>query len=92
MDLWKIENWVVNQTGNQNIKSFEDFGHGSFVKFIIHDRELLQIVQTHFEEQNQSFGGHSQGFSKEDIENFVYQCSSKTKSKVSHLFLVQHND
>ncbi|XP_066912062.1 uncharacterized protein [Clytia hemisphaerica] len=88
-DLWKIEDWVVNQTENPNIKSFDDFGHGSFVKFLLHDKELVQMVQSRFEGQTQSLGG-SHGYSKEDIKDFVLQCSNKTKNKEEITKLVKY--
>ena len=98
-DLWNIENWLVSQAQNAGMKSFEDFGHGSFIKFIITDKELNENLLSALDiEAGSKFGNKQmQNFSKDDVFEFVQQCLSKTQSKVSEnnescfSFNLQHN-
>ena len=82
-DLWSIENWVINQAQNPDIKSFEDFGHGSFMKFIITDRDLKDNLLSTLDIETGKTGSGHINFSKDDIYDFVQRCLAKTQNKVN---------
>jgi len=87
VDLWNVENWVINeQASKSEIRSFEDFGHGSFLKFITSDKILKDRVISNLDMHN-GISGISSGtgsMSKEDIKEFIKQCYAKTSSKVNN--------
>ena len=82
-DLLHIENWVINEAQNPEIKSFEDFGHGSFMKFVVNDKELKENLLSKLDIDTSKSGSGYMNFIKEDICDFVQRCLSKTQNKVN---------
>ena len=83
VDLWNVERWVINASRSDDIRSFEDFGHGSFLKFITSDKSLKDRVISNLDIGNGSSGfAVGTGISKEDVKEFIKQCFSKTTNKV----------
>lgn len=77
--LSNIEAQVTTEVGNY--ESFDDMGHGSFLKFVIAEKKLYEIVENSF---GMSDGKNTRIVSKKDIINFVKQCGDSAKA-VSNL-------
>lgn len=84
-DLGNVENWVIYQAQNPEIKSFEDFGHGPFMKFIVTDKELKENLLSKLDIDTGKGSSGNLSFAKEDIRDFVQRCIIKTSNKVTYL-------
>ena len=67
--LSKIEGCVLNDI-KQNCNSFEELGHGAFLKFICADKNLLELVQSTIVGQPTS----SNIPRKQELQDFARQC------------------
>ena len=67
--LSKIESCALNDI-KRNCNSFEELGHGTFLKFICADKNLLELVQSTVVGQPTS----SNIPSKQELQDFARQC------------------
>ena len=80
--LSKIEGCVLNHI-KRNCNSFEELGHGTFLKFICADKNLLELVQSTVVGQPTS----SNIPNKQELQDFVRQCGDVS----AKVFLLQEN-